>query len=236
MPEPTKHQQQGSNPISIPGGRNEHEHESSGSPQRPSYSPVTPTLSHTSLAQDDDRVELPPSQFMDEPDPVPIDLDDNPDAMALRATLSVLQLQRQQALRDMRDLDKMKQAAMEDPEQFVKDLQEGKLTGPPRQGVEVDEMESLEHETPARDGSKFGRFPSAQNVMRSPPVEWAKYHVVGEALDRIHEVQQHYPGYTEDMQGRADQPLPQTVAAPYRPFMDRLDGAQAASKPRASEP
>lgn len=231
MPEPSKSSAQSANSVSPPQGSQEREHESSGSPQRPSYSPVTPTLSHTSLSQDENRVELPPAEFVDEPDPISINLDDNPDAMALRATLSVLQLQRQQALRDMRDLDKMKQAAMEDPEQFVKDLQEGRLTRPPREGVEVDGIDLAEQQDAPAPDSKFGRFPSAQNVMRCPPVEWAKYHVVGEALDRLHEVQQHYPGYGEDSHSHQDRPQPHSVAAPYQPFMDRLDEARTNSKP-----
>ena len=32
-------------------------------------------------------------------------------------------------------------------------------------------------------------IPSAQKVVRTPRVEWGKYHVVGEALDRLHEAE-----------------------------------------------
>ncbi|EXJ81869.1 hypothetical protein A1O1_07934 [Capronia coronata CBS 617.96] len=231
MPDHGNLQAQTGNPNTPAGAPRGSGHESSGSPQRPSYSPVTPTLPHASLPHANDRVELPPAQFLDQPDPVPMNLDDNPDAMALRATLSILQLQRQQALRDMRDLDKMKEAAMGDPEQFVKDLQQGRLTRPGREGVEVDVLEDAEEETTTAGGSKFGKFPAAQNVMRCPPVEWAKYHVVGDALDRVHEVQQHYPGYSQEEQGsHPGRPQPHTVAAPYRPFIDRLDNTRANPK------
>jgi hypothetical protein len=209
--------------------------ESTGSPQRPSYSPVTPTLSQASLgAQDDPPVGLPPSQWMEEPDPLPLSLDENPDAIALRAALSILQIQRQQALRDMRDLDRMKEAALKDPEQFVKDLEQGKLSHSSRTGIENDSA-SPEIQPRNQDSSKFGTFPTAQNVVRAPPVEWAKYHIVGEPLDRLHEVQQHYPGFTENSPTSVDAVQPHEVAAPYRPFLDRLDQNQSSSKNQRPE-
>ncbi|KIX94618.1 uncharacterized protein Z520_09664 [Fonsecaea multimorphosa CBS 102226] len=225
-------------PFSTPARpRTTVEHESSGSPQRPSYSPVTPTLSHTSLASYDGvGGDLPPAQWMDEPpEPLPVSLDDNPDAMALRATLSILQIQRQQALRDMQDLDKMKKAALEDPEQFIKDLQTGKLSRSPRSGVDVDGLEPVTAEDKETDTSKFGHFPHAQNIVRTPPVEWAKYHIVGEPLDRIHKTQQQYPGATDEALESRDRPQPHTIAAPYRPFVDKLDQARTPSNPRHSE-
>lgn len=210
--------------------------ESTGSPQRPSYSPVTPTLSHASLgAQDDAPVGLPPSQWMEEPDPLPLSLDENPDAIALRAALSILQIQRQQALRDMKDLDRMKEAALKDPEQFVKDLEQGKLSHSSRTGIENEESGSLEIQPRNQELSKFGTFPTAQNVVRAPPVEWAKYHIVGEPLDRLHEVQQHYPGFTENSSTSVDSLQPHEVAAPYRPFLDRLDQNQSSSKTQRPE-
>ena len=200
------------------------EHESSGSPQRPSYSPVTPTLSQASLpSQDGIGVDLPPAQWMDEaPESIPISLDDNPDAIALRATLSILQIQRQQAVKDMRELDKMKKAALERPEHFVKDLQTGKLTRPPRTSVEVDDLEPPLTSND-KDDSRFGRFPAAQNIVRTPPVEWTKYHIAGEPLGQIHRMQQQYPGSTEQMYERPDHSQPHAIAEPYRPFVDKLE-------------
>jgi hypothetical protein len=159
----------------------------------------------------------------DPPEPLPVSLDDNPDAIALRATLSILQIQRQQALQDMRELDKMKKAALEDPEQFVKDLQGGKLNRQPRAGVDVDDLESTETVEEASGGSKFGQFPGTQNVVRTPPIEWSKYHIVGEPLDRIHRTQQQYPGSGEKNHASPDRPQPHTIAAPYRPFVDKLE-------------
>ena len=226
--------------ISIPATshRNRTEHDSSGSPQRPSYSPVTPTLSQASLpSQDGPGVDLPPPQWMEEaPEPLPISLDDNPDAIALRATMSILQIQRQQALRDMRELDKMKKAALGRPEQFLKDLQTGRLSRPPRNGVEVDDLESPGNEERAADTSRFGQFPTAQNVVRTPPVEWAKYHIIGEPLERMHRIQQQYPGSTEETFESLDRPQPQAIAEPYRPFADKLEQPRPPASARPSEP
>ncbi|KEF58435.1 uncharacterized protein A1O9_06361 [Exophiala aquamarina CBS 119918] len=233
--------EQSQHPPNLPQPRDSlslslsHSQESTGSPQRPSYSPVTPTLSQASLgAQDDAPVGLPPSQWMEEPDPLPLSLDENPDAIALRAALSILQIQRQQALRDMRDLDKMKEAALNDPEQFVKDLEHGKLSHSSRTGIENPDSASPEIVPSHQDPSKFGTFPAAQSVVRAPPVEWAKYHIVGEPLDRLHEVQQHYPGFTESSHTPVDAHQPHEIAAPYRPFIDRIDQSQSSSKRPAS--
>ncbi|OAP55584.1 hypothetical protein AYL99_10557 [Fonsecaea erecta] len=155
--------------------------------------------------------------------------------MALRATLSILQIQRQQALRDMQELDKMKNAALGDPEQFVKDLQAGKLSRSPRSGVDVDELDPVAAADTAVDVSKFGHFPPAQNIVRTPPVEWAKYHIVGEPLERIHKTQQQYPGATDESLDTQDRFQPHTIAAPYRPFVDTLDQARTPRNPRNSE-
>ncbi|KAK5127133.1 hypothetical protein LTR85_008493 [Meristemomyces frigidus] len=67
----------------------------------------------------------------------------------------------------------------------------------------------------------FARIPGPQNVVRMPHVSWDKYHIVGEPLDRMHEQQRRWPGsfaYGQD-RGRDF-----AVAAPYSPFLDRLDG------------
>jgi hypothetical protein len=197
--------------------------DSSGSPERPTYSPVTPTLSQASLAPQD-VPELPPPRWMDEPpSALPVSLDDNPDAIALRATLSILQIQRQQALRDMRDLDKMKTSALDAPEEFVRDLQAGRLSS---KAPQTDDEISSDTGTKM---SKFGRIPAPQNIVRQPPIEWSKYHIVGQPLDRMHQIQQQYPGSTEDMSANLNQLQPHTVAAPYRPFVDKLEERKSPS-------
>jgi len=185
-------------------------------------------------AQDDAPAGLPPPQWMDEPDPLPLNMEENPDAIAMRAALSILQIQRQQALRDMRDLDRMKEAALIDPEQFVKDLEQGRLSHSSRTGLEQLDSGSPEDQPRNQDASKFGTFPTAQSVVRAPPVEWAKYHIVGQPLDRLHEVQQHYPGFTNS-RTPVEAVQPHEIAAPYRPFIDRIDQSQSSSKPQRPE-
>lgn len=207
--------------------------EGSATPPRPSFSPVTPTMSHTNLAADD-RSARPSPEWIDEPEPLPVSLEDNPDAIALRAAISILQLQRQQGLRDIKALDKMKAAALQEPEKFVEDLKAGKLTKPDPVGlIAVDDADDdTAGSTKAPEGvetasstsvSPFGKFPTAQNIVRSPPINWDKYHVVGESLDKLHEQQAKRPGsdYSAEDHSRA-QPE-HAIAAPYRPFLDKLE-------------
>lgn len=191
----------------------------SESPPRPPFSPVTPTLTPSGLPNE--HVPHPPDldlvagqavhqeqpQWIDEPPSLPVNLDENTDAIALRAALSILQLQRQRGLNDIKQLDRMKRAAASEPDAFVRDLVAGKLD--PNAGGQLGE-------------SKFGRFPSPQDVVRTPPIEWAKYHVVGESLDKLHQEQRSHPGLSDEEFNRGPKPPPHSVAAPYRPFADRL--------------
>jgi hypothetical protein len=212
--------------------------EGSTTPPRPSFSPVTPTIPHTSLVSGDHSAG-PAPEWIDEPEPLPVSLEDNPDAIALRAAISILQLQRQQSLRDIKALDKMKAAALKDPDKFVQDFKAGKLTKPHPVGlINMDDSDddtagdtrkATEGVESASDASvsHFGKFPNAQNVVRSPPINWDKYHVVGESLDKLHEQQQKRPGsdYSTDDHGRL-QPEHE-LAAPYRPFVDKLEPSPA---------
>lgn len=180
-----------------------------------------------------------PTLFAPEPAPVPISESDNPDAIALRSAISILQIQKQQALRDIRALDKMKQAAAENPERFVQEILKGNTTASGNQ------MEIAHTQLPANKNEKgrvyvdgqhqnergtlntgFGKIPKPQDVVRMPPINWAKYHIVGEPLDRLHEEQRRRPSPGEP---RRDTPTliqrapEHVIAAPYRPFTDRLD-------------
>lgn len=198
----------------------------SSSPPRPSYSPVTPTLSHEQLATE----EKPGERFIAEPPPLPLSLDDNADAIAIKATLSLLQMQRQQSLKDIRDLDKLKDAALDDPRGFADELRAGKLKKPQAgevvfDDVEVEDDKDEVHEVPNNKEetiSRFSQLPNAQNIARCPPIEWSKYHIVGKPLEEIHETQKKYPGSTERdfASGRANE---HEMTAPYRPFIDKLD-------------
>ena len=57
----------------------------------------------------------------------PIDLASNPDALALRATLTILQMQRQRAIEDMQTLDRQRAIAESHPEAFQRSLLTGEI-------------------------------------------------------------------------------------------------------------
>lgn len=217
-----------------------------------------------------------PVTFIDEPSPLPFSETDNTDAIALRAALSVLQLQKQQSERDIRGLERTKRAALEDPEGFVRELRAGRL-GPPAAGdgmlnltvgegasdeedgeMDVDPLAAAAAGAPRLAGewaghgetegggesgrNKFGHLRPAQNVARMPPVNWAKYHVVGDALDRLHEEQRRMPTAGEPRGapvgvGRQlqQQQTEHAVLAPYSPFVDRVDASANTSASATSK-
>jgi len=232
-----------------------------GTPPRPPYSPVTPVFAQLEPVAASNATIVPPplspsptmrvdpetpayqaprppavpAVFKPEPPPVPISESENPDAIALRSAISILQLQKQQSLRDIQSLERMKAAASADPEAFARELSAGRLRTEDRGAViqftddddmdtdEDNENESDQKETKSKDpnSSPFGRIPAPQNVVRMPPINWSKYHVVGESLDRIHEEQLRRPSPGDLRRG---EPAPEHVlASPYRPLVDRLD-------------
>lgn len=197
-----------------------------------------------------------------QPPPVPISESDNPDAIALRSALSILQLQKQQSLHDIRTLETMKRAAMADPERFATELLEGRLTTDEKESRTgiidfSDEGQQAQQEEQAAEGenshdrlddkARFGRMPAPQNVVRMPPVNWAKYHIVGEPLEKMHEEQRRRPSAGEPRRGslligRAGPPgenqqrAPEYVlAAPYRPLVDRLEDLSKQKSPIATK-
>lgn len=124
---------------------------------------------------------------------------------------------------------------MTDPEGFARDLASGRLRTQDHGAViqftedenmdtdEEDEKENGQEQPESKDpnSSPFGRIPAAQNVVRMPPINWSKYHVVGESLDRMHEEQLRRPSPGDLRRG---EPAPEHVlASPYRPLVDRLD-------------
>lgn len=155
-----------------------------------------------------------PTQVAPRPPTHPFSTQTNPDAIALRAATSLLQTQKARAASDMANLQSIKQAAMADPEGFIQGIASGELReGRWKEGV------------PA--------IPRPQDVVRMPAVNWAKYGVVGESLDKLHEEQRERPslGEPEQLRRRADQPKvldnmgksgeraeKAHVAAPYNPL------------------
>jgi hypothetical protein len=73
--------------------------------------------------------------------------------------------------------------------------------------------------TPAATNAptKFPRIPGAQDVVRTPYINWEKYGVVGTPLDSMHAQQQRWPGTTNFTHDRGRE---HAVAAPYSPFLD----------------
>ncbi|KAJ5900066.1 hypothetical protein N7495_004810 [Penicillium taxi] len=192
-------------------------------PPGPPWSPITPPMAPLDpVAVDGDSLLPPPlvaipapplsavtaaQIYQPQPTPVPISESENPDAIALRSALSILQMQKQQALRDIQRLDRLKEAASVDPEGFARELAAGHLTAESNSGSVIQFTD---------EGEKgFGRIPPPQNVIRMPPINWAKYQIVGESLDRLHDEQLRRPSsgepYTSDV----------LLAAPVR-----LDGVK----------
>ena len=159
------------------------------------------------------------------PLPRPLDLQSNPDAIAVRAAMSILHLQRQQALADMSTLESQKALALQDPEVFAQATATGKVRarerGPFGSGMEMDnnddEMKGSEDTATAiaenEDNQMVGEpgapslrsqppqqmgmeLPAPQNVVRMPHVNWSQYHVVGESLDKLHDEQRARPAFS----------------------------------------
>jgi hypothetical protein len=119
------------------------------SPTRPPVSPITPTFGPTQIPgassvgsnipefalgrpifthAQADQVGIAP------PPAEPIAFDDNPDVLALKSAISILQIQRARATTDMHALRRAKDAALADPSAFVADLAAGRV------GVEPDPL------------------------------------------------------------------------------------------------
>ena len=226
----------------------------SASPVRPPYSPITPTLEHARLAtsgtapsqnaflpHDTYTHSQPPQTAIPQPPPVPITFDENPDAIALRSAISILQLQARNATADIRTLQRIKERAVADTENFAKALAAGEVGSKPDPllGLPQGDSDDEEGEEGVEKMSKeedWGTLPRAQNIVRCPPINWTQYAVVGESLDKLH----------KDQQARPTEGTPQVIqpdgsltfggegqkrredlklAAPYEPGKDKIDRA-----------
>jgi len=112
-------------------------------------------------------------------------------------------------------------AAMEEVKTEAKDTQDEdeEIVDEEQEGRDSDDND----EQPSED--KFPVMPTPQNVFRCPPINWAKYHITGEPLDRLHEEQRQRPtpGEPEYNGGRAQ---PYVLAAPYSPLNDNVGGVE----------
>ncbi|KAG6088415.1 hypothetical protein E4U15_006090 [Claviceps sp. LM218 group G6] len=115
----------------------------STSPVPPPMSPITPPLAPTPpddvadaadsylswqprqplkhSSQSWQQMGIPP------PPPEPIDFDSNPDVIALKSAISVLQVQKARAVRDIQTLNKVRKEALADPGAFITDLADGNV-------------------------------------------------------------------------------------------------------------
>ncbi|KAF2869402.1 hypothetical protein BDV95DRAFT_608952 [Massariosphaeria phaeospora] len=234
----------------------------SRSPDRPPVSPITPTISVAQLAPvapSEPRAPTAPPQvaafnnptFIQQPPSIPISESDNPDAIALRAAISSLQMQREQSMRDMKALEQLKHAAVADPQGFARMIEQRAKAATASSGTATDAvaLSANDGETGYQDrdarkdsadvdglarSSKFPEIPQPQSIHRCPTINWAKYQIVGESLDKLHEEQKQYPGYAEPPRARhgAKAP-PHPIAAPYSPLTDVVGGAQQPPPPQA---
>ena len=183
----------------------------------------------------------PPNPIRPEPSPVPISESDNADVIALRSAISLLQFQKQKALNDIKALDELKRAAAADPEGFSRELLAGNLSQQNNQFIDTDitmkdddddddSGDESEEEGEQQSKNKFGKIPKPQNVVRMPPINWAKYHIVGEPLDKMHEEQRNRPFAGVPRQGPSQRAPEHFVAAPYRPLTDRIESPVKGSR------
>jgi hypothetical protein len=229
------------------------------SPTRPPVSPITPPLRPTQRptteatgAGASGRPSLTHSQpnqtAIPPPAPQPIAFDSNPDVIALKSAISILQIQRQRATADIQALSRAKDEAVQDPEAFIKDLVTGKINAPENDSDSDDEDTKLSgqgtsnQQDPGEGSSKqriatqppaWTNIPQPQNVVRCPPINWSQYAVVGDSLDKLHNEQVTRPNQGTpatigangiyEFRGEGKQERYQGVAAPYAPTQDRLN-------------
>jgi hypothetical protein len=130
---------------------------------RPTYSPITPPLNATALPP---RPTYTHSSHVDAtaapaPPLEPIDFDSNPDVLALKSAISILQMQRKKAERDMATLGRVKSAALAEPETFVRDLTRGRVgvegEGLFARGVKDEESDSSSNSDSDSEGDYDGQ-------------------------------------------------------------------------------
>ncbi|KAF2850663.1 hypothetical protein T440DRAFT_81216 [Plenodomus tracheiphilus IPT5] len=257
-----------SSDASSTSGRSRQRSESA-SPNRPPVSPITPTVTAAQLApleraETQARIVPPPpppqppprATFIPQPPAVAISESENPDAIALRSAISLLQLQREKSKRDLKALQELKAVAVADPQAFARSIQQQQaqatqlyhdILTPTLAGL-TDTVPSHEQYTDTGLGANARKdsadlnaklpltrippIPQPQNIVRCPPIEWSKYHISGEPLDKLHEEQKKWPGSTEPPRAKSGQRAPpHSVSAPYSPFTDNVSPATSTSRP-----
>ncbi|KAK7969824.1 hypothetical protein PG996_001738 [Apiospora saccharicola] len=229
------------------------------SPPRPPVSPITPPLNPVQFPpprQSHAYSSHPAQTVVAPPPPEPIEFDTNPDVLALKSAISILQMQSNNAKKDMVALQKAKEAALDDPEAFITDLKSGgvRMTGDSagarRPGSSSSSsmadddtrIKDENDETAKRESKPWSTLPAAQNVFRCPPINWSQYAVTGESLDRLHSEQQARPSQGApatvmpdgryEFKGAGKQEEVVGVAAPYNPLRDKIERKKPKGPPR----
>lgn len=136
----------------------------------------------------------------------------------------------------------MKRAAAADPERFARELAAGDLSA--RDGGfmdlsgDMDDDDNNDGEEEGQQGDSgngngesdgsdpfynLGKIPTPQNIVRMPPINWAKYQIVGEPLDKMHAEQLRRPAGGEPRQELGQRSPEHVLASPYRPLVDKLE-------------
>ena len=169
--------------------------------------------------------------------------------------MSILQIQKRKAEEDIRNLAKIKKRALEDPEGFAAAVAAGKVEtksdslfnpsadddddGDDDDDNDEDvEMEEVDPTTQAaaedRRQKEWGKLPKPQNIVRCPPINWQKYAIIGESLDKLHDDQKSRPtegkpqimGPDGQLRYGGDgtrRPADLGIAAPYKPGRDKIE-------------
>ena len=172
--------------------------------------------------------------------------------------MSILKMQRRQAEQDIVTLSKQRDAALQDPKAFAEALRRdevkmrdmagtGGLGGfddseddedAQDDGTEIDDDDYMSTSpaspmTPSTPLHPLGPIPTPQNVVRTPKINWAKYHIMSKPLEKMHRSETQNP--TEGTP-RTDQDLKQEISrmqglgrqgeavltAAYDPWRDEL--------------
>ena len=107
---------------------------------------------------------------------------------------------------------------------------------PHEEGVDDSRSAKSASSNPGTSGAPraWTSLPNAQNVFRTPPINWSQYNVVGESLDKLHAEQLERPtqgvpavfganGTYEFRAGDGTQEQYKGPAAPYSPMEDKIE-------------
>jgi len=118
------------------------------------------------VAQSESFVTLPTST---------VDMATNTDAIALRAAISLLTMQRERCKRDIIRLQQMKTEAMKNPDEFAKKIKSTLQSRPPASKSRTFQNLSKDEITEATDKLNI---PKPIQIYRCPSITWGKYGIV----------------------------------------------------------